>query len=105
MKIALVKNGVIDNVAEFNAFEEALAMSNDLQATPVDVTHLSAWIGDSYDGTNFYRAGSPLISMFESEYRPLLYEIEDLAEANKILMGEADSDDSSGTSPRIPWKN
>jgi len=55
MKIALIKNGTVDNIAEFESLSIAQTMATNMSLLAVSVDDLPVAIGDTYSDGRFYR--------------------------------------------------
>lgn len=57
MRIALIENNIVINIAEFNHYFVAQKTASDINLIPVNVDDIPVEIGDTYQDGNFYRDG------------------------------------------------
>jgi len=57
MRIALIKNGTVGNIAEFDNLSKAQIMAANMSLLAVSVADLPVAIGDIYSDGRFYRDG------------------------------------------------
>ena len=88
MRIALIKNGIVENIAEFDKLSEAQAITADMGVTAGPVDDLPVQIGDSFMEGNYYREDEIVLPVPKSEFQELDDLRQCILELSQQLYGE-----------------
>lgn len=83
MKIALIKDNIVENIAEFDNFTKAMIFTAISNHTPVNIRDLPVNINDIYKDGSFYRNNEIVIAPPS--------DIEQLATENALLRETVDA--------------
>ena len=97
MKVALIKNGKVDNIAEFDRWFEAQAMFAESEFTPVLAERYDIVIGDTYKDGIFYHDGQAVEPRMTTE-EMLVRDMELIKQSIHALLSAAS--ETAGTETR-----